>query len=290
MHPAGRQASWLALLQGSVVAALCALSCIATGCKQNPFQATATTAANPQTVALAQQQTQSLTTQVQDLTRRVSQLDANNTDLHRQLAQAEQLRQVSQDQVALLQKQLGEMAGKVKDSQLARAEADKQINALQASTTFRGGASISANNSVRQTLQAVSLPGLEVRQEGEVIRIELPADKIFVPGSAQMTAEAARIVDEVAAAIARSYPRQRIVIEGHSDNLAATAPGGAHLLTATQTQALFQQLVQRNQLPARQLSIMAMGENHPRASNATPAGQAKNRRIEIVVYPDTIDG
>jgi chemotaxis protein MotB len=260
------------------------------GCKQNPFQASATTAANPQAVTLAQQQSQSLTAQVQDLTRRVSQLDANNTDLHRQLAQAEQQRQVSQDQVVLLQKQLGEMATKVKDSQLARAEADKQITALQASTRFRGGASISANNSVRQTLQAVQLPGLEVRQEGEVIRIELPADKIFVPGSAQMTAEAARIVDEVAAAIARSYPRQRIVIEGHSDNLATAAPGGAHLLTATQTQALFQQLVQRNQLPARQLSIMAMGENHPRASNATPAGQAKNRRIEIVVYPDTIDG
>ena len=109
-------------------------------------------------------------------------------------------------------------------------------------------------------------------------------------GSAQMTAEASRIVDEVAAAIARSYSRQRIVIEGHSDNSAAASPGGAHALTSAQSQAVFQQFVQRNRLPARQLSILAMGENHPRASNATPAGQSKNRRIEIVVYPDSIDG
>ena len=31
-----------------------------------------------------------------------------------------------------------------------------------------------------------------------------------------------------------------------------------------------------------------MGENHPLVSNATPAGKAKNRRIEVVIYPDTI--
>ena len=282
MQDVVRQAKWLVLV------GVCALALLA-GCKQNPFQATATTAANPQATALAQQQTQSLTTQVQDLTRRVAQLDANNTDLHRQLAQADQQKQSSQDQVALLQKQLGEMASKAKEAQLARQETEKQIGALQASTRFRGGASISANNSVRQTLQAVSLPGLDVRQEGEVIRIELPADKLFAPGSAQMTAEASRIVDEVAAAIARSYSRQRIVIEGHSDNSAAASPGGAHALTSAQSQAVFQQFVQRNRLPARQLSILAMGENHPRASNATPAGQSKNRRIEIVVYPDSID-
>jgi flagellar motor protein MotB len=33
-----------------------------------------------------------------------------------------------------------------------------------------------------------------------------------------------------------------------------------------------------------------MGDNHPLVSNGTPAGKAKNRRIELVVYPDLIDG
>ena len=37
-------------------------------------------------------------------------------------------------------------------------------------------------------------------------------------------------------------------------------------------------LVQRGRLPARQLSVLAMGDNHPLASNATPAGKAKNRK------------
>jgi chemotaxis protein MotB len=275
------QSDWLAMIVGA-----CALAASA-GCQNGPFQppggATAAATGGP-----LDQQAQSLATQVQDLNRRVTQLDLNNADLHRQLAQAQQSRQSSQEQVALLQKQLGETAQKYRDSQLAQQAAQKQVGAMEASTRFRGGAAITANSSVKQSLVGVSIPGLEVRQDGEVIRIEVPADKLFVPGSAQLQADGARILDEAAAAIARSYPRQRIVIEGHTDDSAAGNLTAAHLLTSTQAQAVFAQLVGRGGLPARQLSILAMGQNHPLVSNATPAGKAKNRRIEIVVYPDAL--
>src|SRR5205085_5592195 len=97
-----------------------------------------------------------LASQVSDLNRRVGQLDLNNADLHRQLAQAEQARQSSQEQVTLLQRQLGEMATRLKDTQLAKQESDKQVTAIQASTRARGGATITANNSIRQSLAMVS--------------------------------------------------------------------------------------------------------------------------------------
>jgi chemotaxis protein MotB len=292
----------------SCAALLCSLGMIAsTGCKQGAFSQNTTTtgpggiAATPaqpklfaqqqadqlQTQMLAQQQ--SLATQVQDLTRRTQQLDMNNSNLTRELAQAQQQTQQYQEQITLLQKQLGDTANRLKSEQVASQEASKQLNALQASTKFRGGASISANSSVRQGLEKISIPGLEVRQDGDVVRIEIPADKLFTPGTAQMTPESGRILDEVASGIARSYSRQRIVIEGHSDN----TPGGTlnpHLLTNAQAQLVFQHMVQKSNLPARQFSIMAMGENHPIASNGEPAGQARNRRIQIVVYADTIDG
>ncbi|QDU27691.1 Peptidoglycan-binding protein ArfA [Anatilimnocola aggregata] len=286
---------------------LCALLVASsTGCKQGAFSQNtqpgaaglATTPAQPkmfaqqqvdqlQTQMLAQQQ--SLTSQVQDLTRRTQQLDMNNSNLTRELAQAQQSQQQYQEQIVLLQKQLGDTATRLKSEQLAAQESSKQLNALQASTKFRGGASIQANSSVKQALQTISLPGLIVKQDGDVVRIEIPADKLFTPNSAQMTPEASRILDEVASAIARSYSRQRIIIEGHSDNSPDNTVN-AHLLTNAQAQLVFQHMVQKNNLPARQLSILAMGENHPLASNGEPAGQAKNRRIEIVVYPDSIDG
>jgi flagellar motor protein MotB len=257
------------------------------GCQQGPFQAAARPAASS---TAYQQQTQALTTQVQDLNRRVSQLDLNNADLHRQLAQHEQAKQAAESQVKLLQQQIEVAAKQARDSQLAKQEADKQVNALQASTRARGGATITANNSIRQSLATIAIPGLDIRQDGAVIRIEIPGDKLFPPGAVQLQTEGYRILDEVAAAVQRSYPRQRIVIEAHTDDGFATNPTAAHSLAAAQAQAVFTQLVERGRLPPRQLSVLAMGDNHPLASNATPIGKAKNRRVEIVVYPDTIDG
>ncbi len=279
------------------LAILAGVALIALGCKQNPFApagtgtgAAATPGANASASAAANPaQQQALASQMQDLSSRLSQLDTNNSDLHRQLAQAEQQRQAYQEQVALLQKQLGDMAGKVRETQMARQEADKQLVAIQASSKQRGGASITANNSAKSSLATVSIPGLEIRQEGDVVRIEIPADQVFAPGTAQMQ-QASPILDEVAGAIQRTYPRQRVVIETHADGaLGAAGSVNAHLLTASQAQAVFQQLVQRNRLPSRQLSILGMGDNHPLASAGTAAGQAKNRRIEIVVYPETFE-
>jgi chemotaxis protein MotB len=275
--------SWLPI---AILMAGCLL-----GCKEGPFAPPAGQAKASAVFPQPQQpQSPAIAAQVQDLNRRVSQLDLNNADLHRQLAQAEQARQTSQDQVTLLQKQLGEMTNRLKDTQVAKAEVERQVSTIQASTRARGGATITANNSIRQSLSMVSIPGLDIRQDGEVIRIEIPSDKLFTPGTGQLQADGTRILDEVAATVHRTYQRQRIVIESHTDDSLGGNQTGAHMLTSAQAQSVFQQLVQRGRLPARQLSVLAMGENHPLASNATPAGKAKNRRIEIVVYPDTIDG
>src|SRR5262245_39338596 len=90
---------------------------VCTGCQQGAFgppkgQAGATN--------VFQQQSQALTSQVQDLNRRVGQLDLNNTDLHRQLAQSEQLRQKSEEQVKLLQSQLGDVTKRLSETQVAK--------------------------------------------------------------------------------------------------------------------------------------------------------------------------
>ncbi|HEX5104187.1 MAG TPA: OmpA family protein, partial [Pirellulaceae bacterium] len=224
-----------------------------------------------------------------DLNRRVSQLDLNNADLHRQLAQSEQQTTKYKQQADLLHKEYSALAAKLNETQLARTEADKKVTALEASTRMRGGATITANSSVKQSLSMIAIPGLEIGQDGEVIRIEIPADKLFTPGSGQLLIEGYRILDEVAAAIQRSYPRQRIVIEGHTDDSLGTNSTAAHALSSSQAGAVFQQLVQRGRLPTRQLSVLALGDNHPLASNGTAAGKAKNRRVEVVIYPDSID-
>ena len=41
-------------------------------------------------------------------------------------------------------------------------------------------------------------------------------------------------------------------------------------------------------MPARQLFVVGHGGSHPVVSNATDAGRARNRRIEVVIYPETM--
>jgi chemotaxis protein MotB len=221
-----------------------------------------------------------------DLGRRAQALDADNRDLHSELAKSQQQVQLLNDKVALLSKQLADTANQLKAEQLAKQDAERKAEMVQASTRMRGGATITANNSLTRSLQTISIPGVEVRQDNDVIRIELPSDRLFVSGTAQLQGSAQYLLDQVADAVARNYPRQMLGLEAHTDAIPAGS-ATAQQLASAQVLAVYQSLTARNRLPSNQLFTVVHGANHPLASNATPAGRAKNRRIEVVVYPET---
>ena len=142
-----------------------------------------------------------------------------------------------------------------------------------------------------ETLTAISIPGVLVRQDGDVIRLELPSDQVFMPQSATPNPAASELLDRVAQAIAESYPRQIIGVEGHTDSdpVSNTAWRSNHQLSAAQALAIMDLLAKNQTLSARQLSQAGHGPNYPVASNATPQGKSRNRRVEIVIYPETVD-
>ena len=126
--------------------------------------------------------------------------------------------------------------------------------------------------------------------DGDVIRIEIPSDRLFAPGSYQLQPTQTANVNNLVAAIRQNFPRQIIGIEAHWDGTPLTpATTTHHQLTATQSLAVFNEL-QRQGLPANQMFNMAMGSNRPRHPQGIANGISPNRRIEIVIYPDTVDG
>lgn len=256
------------------------------GCNQSPYLAPQPAAAVwPAGTSVQPEQAQSF-----DSNRRTSELDANNRDLHAQLAQSRQQVGLLRDQVQLLQKQLSESGDRLQDLQVAKEQAEKDLRTLQASTTRRGSAIITANNSLRQQVRLIEIEGLVSRMDGDAVRIELPADQLFSPGTAQMVGSAFPILDRVAAEVAQNYPRQVIGIEGHTDSTPLYGGVSSHHLANSQAVAVFDQLTRRNRLPIRQFYITAQGPNQPLATNSTQVGQAKNRRIELVVHPHTYEG
>jgi flagellar motor protein MotB len=160
---------------------------------------------------------------------------------------------------------------------------------MQASTQLRGGATITPNTSLSQQASRLNLSGVPVEQDGEVIRIVVPSDQLFTAGAAQLQPQAARTLDPIASQLQSVFPRQRIGIEAYTDN--APLYGGtvatSHQLTSAQASAVLDLLTRRSGMTPQQLFTVAQGANHPRQSNDSPAGRASNRRIEIVIYPDT---
>jgi flagellar motor protein MotB len=96
------------------------------------------------------------------------------------------------------------------------------------------------------------------------------------------------MLNAAVAELQRAYPNQIIGIEGHTDadGPAAGTWQSNHQLSTARAGAVLDYLTQRAGMKPQQLFLVGHGGNHPVASNASPAGKARNRRVELVVYPD----
>jgi flagellar motor protein MotB len=249
----------------------------------NPgFPGTFPTAANPtgpQSVYAGGQ----VSPQLVELQRRAQELDANNRQLTSQLAQMQQQTNVYRERADLLAKQL-EDATRQNSQLLASVQqyAD-QARSMQASMSARGGAKLTANNSLAGAAGSMQIPGAQVLTEGNSIRVRAASDQMFAPGTLQLTPVAITILDQFGSLVARQYPRQRIAVEAHTD---ASNPAASYQTSTAQAQAVASYLTQRSGLLPQQLLVTGQGANRPIGDNNTPAGRAENRRIELVIYPE----
>lgn len=253
------------------------------GCGQNAYTL------QSQNQTLAQQQ-QTITQASQELQARATALDRDNQELGNLLAQSRQQIQLLKDELGLVRDQL-----KGTNEQLAQLRSEKDglqrhTQAMAASLEKRSAATIRANNSLVGKVNAVLIPGVEVRQDGEVIRIELPGEKLFPPGSSAFQPGAQQLIDGVMADVIRNYPNQIIGIEGHTDSDSISTPQFPtnHHLSTARSMAVYDYLTRQFNLPPKQLMVVGHGSNHPVVSNASAAGKARNRRVELVIYPETV--
>lgn len=222
---------------------------------------------------------------------RASNLDSNNRDLYSELARQQKDNKLLEDELNLLKQRLSESTQQLELAQRARVEQSKQVQALQASASQqRGKAAIRANRSVTRPITAVTVPGMDVRQDGDLVRISIPSDKLFRPATATLHQGAVPYMDQIANVLRQHYPDQIAGVEAHTDHDASSLANSRwrnhHQLTAAQSMAVFEQLISRNISP-NQLFVLGHGGNHPLVSGGTWQGQAVNRRIEVVIYPET---
>ncbi len=235
-----------------------------------------------------QRQQLALARQMEEYQSRAGSLDRDNQQLQSLLARAGQQSKVGDDHVATLQKQLSDLTTQLARLREEKAASEKQVQTLTASLQRQGGVSITPNNSYLKDLPAASLPGVLVRRDGDVVRIELPADQLFDPGTARLKSGAQALITAVAAEVGRTYPDQMIGVEGFtSSDPVPYGPWRNHSqLSVSWAAAVHDVLVTQTRLRPDQLFISGHGANHPILSNGMAAGKQRNQRVELVVYPE----
>jgi chemotaxis protein MotB len=121
-----------------------------------------------------------------------------------------------------------------------------------------------------------------IERRGLVVRV-LTDNLLFDSGSATLQPGADQLLNEVAQLLNldKSHP---ITVEGDTDNQPihnAQFPSNWELSTARATNVV-RYLITRD-VGAYRLGAVGYADLHPIASNATPAGRAQNRRVEVVL-------
>jgi len=238
---------------------------------------------------LFQEQRLALENRNRELQARLNELDRENQRQNALLAQAQQQSQLYQEQAEALRDQMQALLAQNERLKQLAQSSRQEIDALTASARRYGGAMITPNNSLQGNLPELNLPGVRVRRDEDLIRVEIASDQIFAPGDARLTLAGEQLIEQVGSELLRAYPQQRIGVEGHtSDQPPPNGWSSNHELSTAQATTVFNFLQHRVHFPAEQLVVIGYGSNRPLFSNATAAGQARNRRIEIVVFPETV--
>jgi outer membrane protein OmpA-like peptidoglycan-associated protein len=133
---------------------------------------------------------------------------------------------------------------------------------------------------LRQQLEGT---GVSVTRIGDNITLNMPGNVTFGFDSGDISAQFYPVLDSVDLVL-KEFDKTFVEVAGHTDSTGSTQYN--QTLSERRAQSVAAYFESRQVRPER-LVIVGAGEQHPVASNATPDGQAQNRRVEITIVPVT---
>ncbi|RME92444.1 MAG: OmpA family protein [Candidatus Hydrogenedentota bacterium] len=125
-------------------------------------------------------------------------------------------------------------------------------------------------------------PKIRIRVRKDEVKINLP-NVFFETDSAELTDESKEALDSIIKIIKEKAPNAQIVIRGFTDNRGSEEYNLK--LSEKRAKAVADYLVEEGELKPENISYLGLGEKRPIASNRTAEGRAKNRRVEVLIYP-----
>lgn len=180
---------------------------------------------------------------------------------------------------------LGALAGAALGAAVAKSngDSDKAGRAAAIGAALGGGVGLYMDNQERKLREQMQGTGVEVERNPQTGAVDLimPGAITFATNSAVIAPNFTGTLSTLAATL-REYDKTTITVSGHTDNT-----GGAALnqrLSQDRANSVASYLRSQG-LPASRIQAVGYGFNQPVASNATEAGRAENRRVEISINP-----
>jgi len=114
--------------------------------------------------------------------------------------------------------------------------------------------------------------------EKEVV-ITILAINLFTP-SIEISGAGKEILDQVGSFL-KKYPEQKVVVRGHTDSTGSESTN--RRVSEKRASKVREYLVAYQNVNPSLVTSEGLGPSQPTASNATEAGRALNRRVEIAV-------
>jgi outer membrane protein OmpA-like peptidoglycan-associated protein len=184
-----------------------------------------------------------------------------------------------------LEQEAGENAIRIADMEEEMRVLDERLGgatAERAALVQRLEAQARVKQQFEQVEKLFSSDEARVFRQGNTIILRL-VGLSFDSGASQIRPSNFDLLGKVEKAI-DVFPRSELTIEGHTDS-----HGGDELnqkLSQERAESVKQYMVNAMRIPTYRLIATGYGETRPVASNETPAGRARNRRIDIVITPN----
>ncbi|MDE2596062.1 MAG: OmpA family protein [Sphingomonadales bacterium] len=138
---------------------------------------------------------------------------------------------------------------------------------------------------IKELKEQTAGSGIDVTptDNGSAILVNLPDGVTFDVGSATLKPEFRATLDQIAQSM-NQYPNSLIDVYGHTDSTGSDAYN--QTLSENRARTVANYLASKGVAAAR-IRSQGFGETTPIASNDTPEGRAKNRRVEIKIVPVT---
>ncbi len=189
------------------------------------------------------------------------------------------------NQLQALQQENGENEVRIADMEEEMRALDERLGgatAERAALVQRLEAQARVKEQFAKIEKMFSTDEARVFREGNSIIMRL-VGLSFDSGQSQIKSSNFDLLAKVEKAI-DVFPRSELVIEGHTDSHGGDDSN--QTLSQARAESVQQYMINAMRIPTYRLIATGYGETRPVASNETPAGRARNRRIDIVIKPN----